>query len=129
MRPKRARAASTAAGQSARAARASFTTSVSAPSARASRARASALPGRGLGEKEGVVAGHVLGVLARRTEYRPAPSRDVARERVHLRTALRPEGHLAEPDAILGERRASVARVGLLQPEAPAGTPPADDGP
>src|SRR2546426_1161936 len=72
-------------------------------------------------KEDGVVAGHVLGVLARRVEDRSAPSPDVARERVHLRAALRPEGHLAEPDAILGEGLARVAGVRLLEPEAAAG--------
>src|SRR2546425_5784473 len=81
----------------------------------------------GVGEEDGVVARHVLGVLARRMEDRPAPRRDVARERVHLRAALRPEGHLAEADTVLRERVARIARVRLLDPEAPAGAQPTDD--
>ena len=75
----------------------------------------------GVGEEDGVVARHVLRVLARRMEDCPTPRRDVARERVHLRAALRPEGHLAEPDAILGEGLARVAGVRLLESEASAG--------
>src|SRR5437667_373834 len=81
----------------------------------------------GVGEEDGVVARHVLGVLARRMEDRPSPRRDVARERVHLRAALRPEGHLAEADTVLRERVARIARVRLLDPDAPAGAQPADD--
>src|SRR5206468_1601297 len=81
----------------------------------------------GVGEEDGVVARHVLGVLARRMEDRPTPRRDVARERVHLRAALRPEGHLAEADTVLRERVARIARVRLLDPDAPAGAQPTDD--
>src|SRR5438094_10003983 len=42
----------------------------------------------GVGEEDGVVAGHVLGVLARRVEDPSAPSLYVARWCVHLRSAL-----------------------------------------
>src|SRR3989449_4096649 len=223
MRPKRARAASTAADQSARAARSSFATSVSAPSARASRAVASRLPGSGLvadfftveecssrsapvtvravtttsrprrasssaharlmprlapvtkatrrsamprflapphargqtraaggarsaeqslgdvhqlqldavgvGKEDGVVAGDVLGVLARRVEDLATKARDVPCQRVHLRAALRPEGHLAGPRRILGEGLARVAGVRLLEPEAAGGAEKPDHAP
>src|SRR5438094_7275524 len=81
----------------------------------------------GVGEEDGVVARHVLRVLARRMEDCPTPRRDVARERVHLRAALRPEGHLAAADTVLRERVARIARVRLLDPDAPAGAQPTDD--
>src|SRR5205823_9804839 len=80
-----------------------------------------------VGEEYSVASRHVLRVLARRMEDRPAPRRDVARQRVHLRAALRPEGHLAEADTVLRERVARIARVRLLDPDAPAGAQPADD--
>src|SRR5438128_2558053 len=77
----------------------------------------------------------VLGVEARavdvlaREVHEPFRAGHGARERVHLRAALGPEGHLAEPDAILREGLARVARVCLLEPEAAAGAEKPDHAP
>src|SRR5205809_7192592 len=75
----------------------------------------------GVGEEDRVIAGDVLGVLARRIEDRAAPRRDVPCQRVDLRAALRAERDLAETHAVLRERVAAEARVRLLEPEAAAG--------
>src|SRR5919197_1018190 len=83
----------------------------------------------GVGEEDRVVARHVLGVLARRVEDRPAPRGEVPRERVHLRAALRAERDLAEPDAVLRERLAREARIRLLEPDAAARAEKPDHAP
>src|SRR5262249_2501596 len=78
------------------------------------------------GEEDGVVARHVLGIIAGRIEEGAAHALHVTGERIHLGPVLGPEGDLAEPDAILREGVAGVTRVGLFDPEATAGADPAD---
>src|SRR5262249_13495530 len=101
----------------------------SCPSPAAGKMHELELDSVGIAEEHGIVAGHVVGVLARQVGDAAAPLRNRTRQRIDLLATLRLERDLAQADAILAKGIARKRGIRPLDPETAPGAEPAHTRP